>query len=137
MARALLRLTAGLACTHQGQCQASSRPDRAGCVQVVASTAVLMILFSSSSIAISLSFEHLLNTSYALVYAPVAFAGSLVGVVVLGRLVQATGRPSITIWILTALILVGTLLTAGLGSARAWEDVEHGGRAAFKSFCAA
>lgn len=106
-------------------------------VQVVASTAVLMILFSSSSIALSLAFNHLLNVHYALVFGPIAFGSSLLGVIVLGRLIRATGRPSITIWILTALILAGTLLTAGLGSTRAWEDIEHGGRAAFKPFCAA
>ena len=106
-------------------------------MQVVASSAVLMILFSSSSIAISLSFEHLLNASYALVFAPVAFAGSLLGVVVLGRLIRATGRPSITIWILTGLIAAGTVLTAGLGSVRAWSNIEHGGRSGFKPFCAA
>ena len=53
-------------------------------MQVVASSAVLMILFSSSSIALSLSFDGLLNVHYALVFGPLAFASSLVGVIVLG-----------------------------------------------------
>ena len=60
-------------------------------MQVVASTAVLMILFSSSSIALSLAFDHLLNVHYALVYGPLAFVSSLFGVIVLGRIVRRTG----------------------------------------------
>ena len=48
-------------------------------VQVCASTSVLMILFSSSAIAISLSFQGLLNVHYAVVFAPACFLGSLLG----------------------------------------------------------
>lgn len=48
-------------------------------MQVCASTSVLMILFSSSAIAISLSFQGLLNVHYAVVFAPACFLGSLLG----------------------------------------------------------
>ncbi len=47
--------------------------------QVCASTSVLMILFSSSAIAISLAFQGLLNVHYAVVFAPACFLGSLLG----------------------------------------------------------
>lgn len=47
--------------------------------QVCASTSVLMILFSSSAIAISLAFQGLLNVHYAAVFAPACFLGSLLG----------------------------------------------------------
>ena len=47
--------------------------------QVTASTAVLMILFSSSAIALSFYFQGLLNVSYAAVLAPACFVASLVG----------------------------------------------------------
>lgn len=47
--------------------------------QVCASTSVLMILFSSSAIAISLAFQGLLNLHYAAVFAPACFLGSLLG----------------------------------------------------------
>ena len=53
---------------------------------------MLMILFSSSSIALSLAFDHLLNVHYALVFGPLAFVSSLFGVIVLGRIVRATGE---------------------------------------------
>ena len=48
-------------------------------LQVCASTSVLMILFSSSAIAISLGFQGLLNVHYAAVFAPACFLGSLLG----------------------------------------------------------
>lgn len=51
----------------------------ASALQVCASTSVLMILFSSSAIAISLSFQGLLNVHYAAVFAPACFLGSLLG----------------------------------------------------------
>ena len=51
----------------------------ASALQVCASTSVLMILFSSSAIAISLSFQGLLNVHYAVVFAPACFLGSLLG----------------------------------------------------------
>lgn len=47
--------------------------------QVTASTSVLMILFSSSAISISLGFQGYLNTTYAAVYAPLAFVSSIIG----------------------------------------------------------
>ena len=51
------------------------------------------------------------------------------------KLCCAAGRTSIIIIILTGLILLGTLLTAVLGSLRAWEGIQHGTRAGFKPFC--
>ena len=48
----------------------------------------------------------------------------------------AAGRTSIIIIVLTALIALGTLLTAVLGSRRAWEGIHHGTRAGLKPFCA-
>ncbi len=48
-------------------------------LQVTASTSVLMILFTSSAIALSFYFQGLLNTSYAVVLAPLCFASSLIG----------------------------------------------------------
>lgn len=47
---------------------------------MTASTSVLMILFSSSAIALSFYFQGLLNTSYAQILAPLCFLASLIGV---------------------------------------------------------
>ncbi len=55
------------------------QPFMGASVQVTASTSVLMILFSSSAISLSFYFQHLLNTSYAQVLAPLCFVASLIG----------------------------------------------------------
>ncbi|CAI5494419.1 unnamed protein product [Closterium sp. Naga37s-1] len=78
--------------------------------QILASTSVFMILFSSSAISISLFFHGFLDTSYAAVFAPVAFLASLVGVFIVGKIVRNTGRSSIIIFILAVLIALGGVL---------------------------
>jgi uncharacterized membrane protein YfcA len=104
-------------------------------VQVTASTAVLMILFSSSAIALSLSFQGLLNHSYALVFAPVCFIASIVGVTVIGRIVRQSGRASIIVIILTIVITAGTITTGVFGGIRSYEQIVEGGDIGFHPVC--
>ncbi|GAQ90288.1 hypothetical protein KFL_006220070 [Klebsormidium nitens] len=103
--------------------------------QVTASTAVLMILFSSSAIALSLSFQGLLSHSYALVFAPVCFAASLVGVTLIGRVVRQSGRASIIVIILTVVITAGTVVTGVFGGIRSYEQIVNGGDIGFHPIC--
>ncbi len=110
-------------------------PSAVCCLQVVASTAVLMILFSSSTISLSYLFNGMLNTHYAVVFAPICFAASLVGVTVVGRLVKRTGRSSILIIILTFLIATGTVLSAFFGGSKAIDDIRHHRNVGFRPFC--
>ncbi|KAK9863229.1 hypothetical protein WJX84_011003 [Apatococcus fuscideae] len=102
--------------------------------QVVASTAVLMILFSSSSIALSLNFIGLLNQHFAVIFAPLAFAFSLLGVLIVGRIIRKTGRTSIIILILAFLIIIGAISTLVFGGLRA-EKKLIAGEFGFKPFC--
>lgn len=104
-------------------------------LQVIASTSVLMILFSSSTISLSYLFNGTLNTHYAIVFAPICFAASLVGVTVIGRLVKKTGRSSILIMILTVLIATGTILSAGFGGSQAFDDIKHHHNVGFQPLC--
>lgn len=102
---------------------------------VCASTSVLMILFSSSSIALSLAFQGLLNVSYVEVFAPLCFICSLAGVAFIGRLVRKTKRTSIIVFILTGLIILGTILTAVFGGIRSLKNIRHGKDITFHPFC--
>lgn len=106
----------------------------AAAAQVVASTAVLMILFSSSSIALSLNFIGLLNQHFAAIFAPLAFACSLLGVLIVGRIIRKTGRTSIIILILAFLIIIGAISTLIFGGLRA-EKKLLAGDFGFKPFC--
>ncbi len=104
-------------------------------VQVVAPTAVVMILFSSSTIALSYFFSGELNTQYAWVFSPICFVAAFIGVTMIGRLVRRSGRASLLIFILTGLIAVGTVLAAGFGGHRAYLDIKSGKNIGFGSFC--
>ena len=61
-------------------------------LQVVASTAVLIILMSSSTIALSYFFRGDLPLHYAAVLAPACFLSSLLGVILVGRYGEAIDR---------------------------------------------
>ncbi|CAI5473042.1 unnamed protein product [Closterium sp. Yama58-4] len=105
--------------------------------QITASTSVMMVLFGSSSVSLSFLFLHRLNLAYAAVFAPTAFIASLLGVTIVGRIVKSTGRASIIIFILTAIIAVGTTLTVVLGAPRILDDVMNARNLWFHSLCPA
>ena len=70
-----------------------------------------------------------------MVFAPAAFVASLVGVNVVGRIIRRTGRTSIIIFVLTAMITLGAVLTGSQGLLRALEDYRAGRSMGFHSFC--
>ena len=74
----------------QGLCQSLKLSNNCFHLQVVASTAVLIILMSSSSIALSYFFRGDLPLHYAAVLAPACFSSSLLGVILVGRYGEAT-----------------------------------------------
>ena len=106
-------------------------------LQVVASTAVLIILFGSSTISLTFLFNDMLNTSYSAVFAPIALVSSLLGVTVLGVLVRRSGRASIIILLMAAIIAAGTVSTVVFGGLRSYHEIQQGHDLGFKSFCAA
>ena len=106
-----------------------------GVFQVVAPTSVVMILFSSSTIALSYFFSGELNTQYAWIFSPICFVAALIGVTLIGRIVRKSGRASLLIFILTGLIAVGTVLSAAFGGRRAYVDIRDGKNIGFGSFC--
>lgn len=103
--------------------------------RVVAPTSVVMILFSSSTIALSYFFSGELNTQYAWVFSPICFVAALIGVTLIGRIVRKSGRASLLIFILTGLIAVGTVLSAAFGGRTAYIDIRDGKNIGFGSFC--
>ena len=106
------------------------------CIQVVASTALVIILFGSSTISLSFLFNGMLNTSYVAVYAPLVFLSSLIGVIGVGSLVRRSGRVSIIILLMGAIIAAGTVSTVIFGGLRSYEAIKAGHDIGFKSFCA-
>lgn len=104
-------------------------------VQVVASTALVIILFGSSTISLSFLFNGMLNTSYVQVYAPIVFVSSLIGVIGVGSLVRRSGRVSIIILLMGGIIAAGTVSTVVFGGLRSFHAIQEGRDIGFKSFC--
>ncbi len=50
------------------------------------------MLFSSSSAALSFGFSHLLNAQFALVFGLCCMAASLIGVLIVSRIVERSGN---------------------------------------------
>ena len=60
--------------------------------QAAAATSTLMVLFTSSSAALSFGFSHQLNLQFALVFGLCCMAASLVGVILVQRVVERSGK---------------------------------------------
>lgn len=59
---------------------------------VAAATSTLMVLFSSSSAALSFGFGGLLNLQFSLVFGLCCMGASLVGVLIVSRIVDRSGK---------------------------------------------
>lgn len=103
--------------------------------QVVASTAVLIILFGSSSISLSFLMKGMLNVSYVMVYAPIACIASLIGVTFIGWAVRKSGRASIIVLMMSAIIAAGTIATLVFGGLKSYHEIQAGEGFGFKPFC--
>jgi uncharacterized membrane protein YfcA len=55
-------------------------------------TGAAQVLFSSSSAALSFGFAHLLNAQFALVFGLCCMGASLLGVLIVSRIVERSGR---------------------------------------------
>ena len=60
--------------------------------QAAAATSTLMVLFTSSSAALSFGFSHQLNLQFALVFGLCCMAASLVGVILVQHVVERSGK---------------------------------------------
>ena len=60
--------------------------------QAAAATSTLMVLFTCSSAALSFGFGHQLNLQYALVFGLCCMGASLVGVILVQRIVKRSGK---------------------------------------------
>lgn len=102
---------------------------------VSAATSSLMVLFSSSMGALAYAFDGTLNLRYALAFGSACCGASLVGVLVVSRAVQRSGKASIVVMLLACIVGTGALLTAGFGGRNALHDLVTGHHVGFNSFC--
>ncbi|KAK9808079.1 hypothetical protein WJX73_003368 [Symbiochloris irregularis] len=102
---------------------------------VSAATSALMVLFSSSMGALAFAFDGALNLQYAAVFGGACCAASFVGVLLVARIVNQSGKASIVVMLLACIVGTGALLTAGFGGRNAVHDLSTGNHIGFAPFC--
>ncbi|CAL5218926.1 g672 [Coccomyxa viridis] len=103
--------------------------------QAAAATSTLMVLFSASSAALSFGFGHQLNLHFALIFGLCCMGASLIGVLLVQRIVKRSGKASIIVFLLALVIATGVILTAGFGGRYAILDLVRHSNLAFSSLC--
>lgn len=93
---------------------------------MTAATSAVVVLFSSSSAAAQFALLGRIPIAYALLFGAVCFAASVAGVVAVSRAVRATGRPSVVVLVLAAVILVCSAVFSVTGARRLVEDLSAG-----------
>jgi uncharacterized membrane protein YfcA len=95
--------------------------------QSTSATSNVLVLFSSSAAALAFLLEGRVKLNYAAVFCCVASTASLVGLYFMGRLVKASGRPSIVVLVLAGIMGAGAVCSATFGHIHATDG--------FKSIC--
>jgi len=103
--------------------------------QVTAATSAVMVLFSSSAASAQLLMMGRVNKEYAALFAAAAMVAALSGVTLTKRLVAATGRLSVIVLVLAAIICTGALLTAVFGGVAIAQAFSNGSDLGFHSIC--
>ena len=102
---------------------------------VAAATSTLLVLFSSSSaVAAVAATPGALSPLYVAAFAPVAAVAGLVGVVAAARYVKASGRESLLVFLLAAVVAAGAVLTAAVSGPNAVAQVRSG-QSGLKGVC--
>lgn len=99
--------------------------------QSTSATSNVLVFMSASSAAVAFLLDGRVKLHYALVFCSAAGTASLIGLTGVGRLVKASGRPSIVVLLLAFIMTAGGLCSAVFG----YMDAYQHGDAGFKSIC--
>ena len=103
--------------------------------KVAAATSNLMVLFSSSAAAIVYGLSGDLNLQISLIFGISCAAASLVGVFLISRAIDKSGKASIIVFLLSSIIAIGALMTGILGLRKAILDLIHRDHIGFSPLC--
>lgn len=103
--------------------------------KISAATSNLMVLFSSSAAAIVYGLAGDLNLQISLIFGLSCAVASLVGVFLISRLIDRSGKASIIVFLLSGIIAIGALMTGILGLKQAILDLMHGDHIGFSGLC--
>lgn len=102
--------------------------------QSASATSNILVFFCSSSATLAFLLDGRVDLQYSAVYCVVCGAASLTGLTLFGRVVKASGRPSIVVLLLAFIMGAGAACSGVFGYIEAWQQAQHGA-AGWKSIC--
>lgn len=105
--------------------------------QTAAATSTFIVLFSSTTAAITFGLGHRLNLDYTAVYGPVCLVGGFLGVFILSGLVRRWQMASLVTFTLAVLVIVSAGLVAGFAGREAVTDLVNGIPVTVGGYCSA
>lgn len=103
--------------------------------QVTAATCSFMVFFSSIMSAVQylmLGMEHIYS---ALIYAIICFVASLIGLMVVQKIIRKHGRASLIVFSVGIVMILSTVLMTSFGAINVWKDYKSGRYMGFKPPC--
>ncbi|XP_073014161.1 sulfite exporter TauE/SafE family protein 1-like [Typha latifolia] len=103
--------------------------------QTAAATSTFMVLFSSSMSMVQYIILGMKGIDEALIYAMICFVASVVGLAIVERAIQMSGRVSLIIFIVSAVMAFSTVTQTCFGAVDVWRQYASGDYMGFKLPC--
>jgi uncharacterized membrane protein YfcA len=102
--------------------------------QAASATSNILVFFCSSSATLAFFLAGRVDLQLSAVYCLVCGVASLVGLTLFGRVVKASGRPSIVVLLLAFIMVSGAVCSGVFGYLDAWHQWQEG-TGGWKSVC--
>ncbi|KAI4304294.1 hypothetical protein MLD38_039826 [Melastoma candidum] len=103
--------------------------------EITSATCSFMVFFSTTMSALQYVLLGMDGIKVALVFSVMCFVSSNIGIMVLQRAIEKSGRASLIVFSVGTVMAVSTILMTGYGSIDVWKDYVSGRYMGFKSPC--
>ncbi|KAM0827808.1 hypothetical protein ACQ4PT_067954 [Festuca glaucescens] len=103
--------------------------------QTAAATSSFMVLFCASMSMVQFVLLGMKGIGEAVVYAGICFVASLTGVILIARAVKKSGRVSMIVFLVTAIMALSTVIVTCFGALDVWTQYIGGAYMGFKLPC--
>ncbi|KAM7255109.1 hypothetical protein ACFE04_020350 [Oxalis oulophora] len=103
--------------------------------EVTAATCAFMVCFSSTMSALQYLLAGIQNVETALIFSVLCFVASLVGLMVIQKMVRKSGRASLIVFLISIVMALSTVLMTSFGAVDILRDYVSGNYMGFKRPC--
>ncbi|KAL0916906.1 hypothetical protein M5K25_014459 [Dendrobium thyrsiflorum] len=103
--------------------------------QVTAGTTSFMVLFSSSMSLVQFLIIGMKDIDQALIFSALCFIASIVGLVIIQRAIERSGRASLIVFSVSTVMALSTISITCFGAIDVWRDYTRGKNMGFKLPC--